>query len=1242
MKPAPVHFRLFLSSPGDVQDERSLARKVVTGLQYQPFIRNRATLQVISWDDPNANTPVYANLTPQAALARQLPRPAECDIVIVILWSRMGTPLPDDAYRKPEGGSYLSGTEWEFEDAVRSGRKPVVLVYRRTEKPKIDLDDPELQTKQAQYRLVKQFFERFTNSDGSLRGGYVEYDSPSDFERRLDNDIKSVLEDLLMKAASVESPISAHDAVRFEGSPYPGLRRFTEEDVSIFFGRGREVDALIQLLNDGKRFLSVIGASGSGKSSLVRAGLLPRLRGNAVAGSKDWRIGSFSPADFGDNPFLALAAALAPLMPAGPRAPLTLAEQIAKDPNYAAKLCTDALSGRPDWADVLLFIDQMEELFTITRPEWQDAFISSILALASHQRVVLVSTLRTDFFPNASRWSGFVDLLQAGNYLLMPPGLRALSDMVRLPAQKAGLEIEDGLLDRIIEDTGLQPGALPLLAYTLEQLHNAERHSRKLTQLAYDTLGGIRGAISKRADEIFQALDQNAQSTLPKLFRQLLTINSSGIVTRRRALKLEVATDSATEQLVNKLIDARLLIADRRDNENTIEVTHEALFEGWDRMRLWINENREFLLWRNRLRFRLDEWQATGRDESAVLQGAALTEARRWLEQHGEDLTPAERTFIQWPLSDEYQVRKVIAEARDLLLSSGDRTTDGHRAEWLANLIVAGEDAEAETIAERTSWFEAFGAARAYAAVWLGQAGHYDDALAIVRQIQGIPRMEACAQLAASASHQGDWAHALASVELIEDQKISMYALARAAVADDAPRENLGKFIEKLLSLEPADPKVLEAPVPVLLKALARCGRWEQAALLAQSASTVVTRAALLSEIVKALCHDRMVDAVRIVCSTLHTVAREIEDASWRDVVMTRTAFVLASGDLPSEAEQFANLIESQERRDGALVALAGAKARLGGYAEAAEMATQVVRRNRSAGPTVRITDMVLSLAAQFTRAGHHAEAANLAQEMLDAATAAQDVSTRAASVCRIAEVFALCKQLDKAREALGYIGFPSWHAHAIEIATLALVDQKDFQRALDLSRSTKAHSQRAGLLAKIAEALASNGEADSAGKVADEAIVELDEIPSRKKPYCRTLVGLAGSLILCGKKPELLIAARAIESRLEAAHALISIMRELAMSGRGGEAVALANEAADLAEKIDDYDDRARGYAALSKVLAQCNRREEARHQAGKCHLPNEKLEAYSAILRSWIAQRSMELAEVTHKIHRSRAFSV
>jgi HEAT repeat protein len=188
----PRLIRVFLSSPGDVSEERDLTRAIIKDLQYDPFLRGNVAFEVVSWDDPSSRTPLLANLTPHQAIERGLPRPSECDFVVVILWGRFGTPLADSV-RKSNGERYLSGTEWEFEDAISAKKPPVILIYRRMEKVLLDADDPELQLKLEQREYINKFFKKFINADGSYKAGVNTYDAPHLFGERLKSDLRILL-----------------------------------------------------------------------------------------------------------------------------------------------------------------------------------------------------------------------------------------------------------------------------------------------------------------------------------------------------------------------------------------------------------------------------------------------------------------------------------------------------------------------------------------------------------------------------------------------------------------------------------------------------------------------------------------------------------------------------------------------------------------------------------------------------------------------------------------------------------------------------------------------------------------------------------------------------------------------------------------------------------------------------------------------------------------------------------------
>jgi HEAT repeat protein len=585
-------FRVFLSSPGDVGEERAAVRELLDReLDQDPSFRGKISFEVVSWDDPAAPVPMMARLTPQEAVNRFRGKPSDCDIVIVILWSRLGTHLMID------GKPYLSGTEYEYEEAASTEPPPETLIYRRTEKILLDVDDPEFNRKREERQKVLTFFSRFRNPDGSFRGGVNEYATPTDFKELLEKNLREIItEHLEAEPLGRAATASAAPAV-WQRAPYPGLRAFASDEAAIFFGRGRETDALVaELRKPDRRFTAVVGASGSGKSSLVYAGLLPRLAEGAIEDSADWRTLCFKPGAFGDNPLLALAAAMKPLLPHDNRdEPIAIAGILSKGPGHIATYVDQTLTGAPLSAQLILFADQAEELFSQATASHRQPFIDVLAEATGHPRVQVVLTMREDFLSQATGYPRLAVLLQTGTFVLGAPGLAALADMIRRPAQLAGLTLDHGLADEILHDVGSEPGALPLVAFCLETLYRSSASSRRLTLKAYEGLGGLEGAIRRRTAELLEPFEKkegvNLKAALAKLFRLLVHVDAAGAVSRRRVFRDELAAEPVLEGIVEVLVQGRLLLADAPDRA-TVSLAHEVLLTAWPALHSWVEEHR--------------------------------------------------------------------------------------------------------------------------------------------------------------------------------------------------------------------------------------------------------------------------------------------------------------------------------------------------------------------------------------------------------------------------------------------------------------------------------------------------------------------------------------------------------------------------------------------------------------------------------------------------------------------------
>lgn len=432
--------------------------------------------------------------------------------------------------------------------------------------------------------------------------------------------------------------------------PYRGLFHFGPGDAEYFFGRKSFIKTLFQATQT-RNFIPLLGASGSGKSSVVFAGLVPKLQQES-----HWQFTHFRP---GSDPFHALALALVPLYTTN----LNETERLAQ----ARQLANYLRDGDIPLADVfaqiknnypservLLIADQFEELYTLCPDETIRRNFLDKLTTFPFERVgmVLVLTMRADFLGNALSYRPFADVLQNTDLKLGPMNREELTEVIEKPAQKLGVTFEAGLVERILDDVESEPGNLPLLEFALTELWQ-RRQGKELTHLAYTEIGQVQGALARHANEEYDKLSEAQREQMRRIFIQLVRPGEGTEDTRRLATKAELG--AVNWALVKQLADARLVVTSRSEEAQveTVEVVHEALIRNWGELRGWMDTDRVFRAWQERLRAGMYQWQqiengdVTGWDESRLLRGTALAEAEEKLKQRPEDLSEGELFYIQ-------------------------------------------------------------------------------------------------------------------------------------------------------------------------------------------------------------------------------------------------------------------------------------------------------------------------------------------------------------------------------------------------------------------------------------------------------------------------------------------------------------------------------------------------------------------------------------------------------------------
>jgi WD40 repeat protein/DNA-binding SARP family transcriptional activator len=468
-------------------------------------------------------------------------------------------------------------------------------------------------------------------------------------------------------------------------APFQGLRAFDEEDANLFFGRETLVKRLLARLETDPSLLVVVGASGSGKSSLVRAGLIPALKrawgSDEWPGSGEWQVRVIRPTA---QPLDTLAHSLTG---GAPVATAELVKTMREQRRALAQAVQSLVEGTQD--RLLLVVDHFEELFTLCENKADRRALVDNLVTATGLAIPLtvVIALRADFYAHCGEYPALREALVAHQEYIGPMNADELRRAIEGPAQQGGWRFSPGLVDLILRDAGEEPGSLPLLSHALLETWK-RRQGRTLTLAGYAASGGVHGSIARTAQWVYQGLPLAEQAIARSAFLRLTALGEGTQDTRRRVEVSELIPTPEVAPLVHHVLavlaDARLITM----SDDGVEVAHEALIREWPSLRRWLAEDRDGLRLHRRLTVAAREWEALGQDPSALYRGTRLAKASEWAETHDEQLNELERSFVgssqaqaeHEVAQQEAQRQRELEASRQLALAESQRAAAERRA----------------------------------------------------------------------------------------------------------------------------------------------------------------------------------------------------------------------------------------------------------------------------------------------------------------------------------------------------------------------------------------------------------------------------------------------------------------------------------------------------------------------------------------------------------------------------------
>lgn len=584
----------------------------------------------------------------RSGFQEQVPDVGDYDIVVGIVWKRLGTPL--DPARFPSAArAYGSGTQYEIEtalDAAQQAGRPEVAVFRKQAPVQYEEDDAEWQI--AQHKALKAWWADCFGAMGqAVKRASTSFPDTDAFGPAFERWLERWLRD------TGAIPAGPSWRIETDGSPYPGLTCYDARTARVFRGRDaslrRALGVLRRRVARGEPSLFVVGPSGSGKSSFVRAGLVPRLTmPGGVDGVSVWRVAIIEP---GTSSLVQLATTLysqaLPELSTSPQpTPDAWAALAGVHPDAAAQTVAWALASSPAPARLLLVVDQLESLVTGSEAA---GFTPALHALRRHAPVVIVATLRSNRYALLQEDPQLADLRGDDGVLdLPPPGPEALRDIIDRTAADAGLvwdRAADGrMLNEVLAHDAGSADALPLVQMALHRLFEQRDAGNRLTCAAYSTMGGLSGAIGTLADATVAALPAAAAEELDALLRSVVSeSDAQGSPTLRSVPRDWASGNADRELLLQSLVSARLLV----DDAGHVRVAHEALLRQWPRARDSAALRPESLRLTRALAPLVAAWQSSGAADDLTLSPALLSSAVALLEEAPAALDPSVSLFVR-------------------------------------------------------------------------------------------------------------------------------------------------------------------------------------------------------------------------------------------------------------------------------------------------------------------------------------------------------------------------------------------------------------------------------------------------------------------------------------------------------------------------------------------------------------------------------------------------------------------